>query len=108
MCAVDQKRSFFPRVGPFLELTGDTFNYRKAYGKAGPLREAPYEEGRSLREGPVGLREGRALTGSPLRGGTGLREGRPLREAPHGEERSLREGPGSFTGLGPFTEKNDL
>ena len=71
LCAVDQKRSFFPRVGPFLDLlpckgffpltgaltgrppygkapygeasyrkassgrflTGDTFNYRKAYGK---------------------------------------------------------------------------
>ena len=31
----------------------DTFNYRKAYGKAGPLREAPYKEERSLREGPV-------------------------------------------------------
>ena len=38
------------------------YNYRKTYGKAGPLREAPYEEGRSLREGPVFTG---ALTGRP-------------------------------------------
>ena len=99
LCAVDQKRSFFPKVGPFLDLlpfkgpfpltgalradhgkapygeasyrkapsgrllTGGTCNYRKAYGKAGPLREAPYEEGRSLREGPVPYGKG----GGPLR-----------------------------------------
>ena len=81
LCAVDQKRSFFPRVGPFLDvlpfkgpfpLTGALTGrlpyrkapygeasygkapygeasygrHRKAYGKAGPSREAPYEEGR--------------------------------------------------------------
>ena len=73
MCAVDQKRPFFPRAGPFLDLlpfkgpfslTGATYEegpygdrlmgspYGEAsYGKAGPLQEAPYEEGRSLRAG---------------------------------------------------------
>ena len=92
LCAVDQKRSFFPRVGPFLDLlpfkgpfplTGALTGrppYGKApygeasYGKAGPLQEAPYEEGRSLREGP-GSRTGpsqrrttKRLTGRPLTG----------------------------------------
>ena len=70
MCAVDQKRPFFPRAGPFLDLlpfkgpfslTGALTGrppYGKApygeasYGKVGPLQEAPCEEGRSLREGP--------------------------------------------------------
>ena len=94
MCAVDQKRPFFPRAGPFLDLlpfkgpfslTGAPYeegrslregpgshtgpftekDNEEAYGKAGPLREAPYEEGRSLREGP--LRADR-LTGRPLTG----------------------------------------
>ena len=131
-------------------LTGDTFNYRKAYGKAGPLRETPYEEGRSLREGPViiagsftGLgpftekddEEAYEKAGPLQAGGTVLTGrggslalgpftekddeeaygrlgpyGKPLtgRNGPYGKGRSLREGPGSFTGLGPFTENNDL
>ena len=55
LCAVDQKRPFFPRAGPFLVF----LPFKEAYGKAGPLREAPYGEGRSLREGPV-------LTGESL------------------------------------------
>ena len=91
MCAVDQKRPFFPRAGPFLDLlplkgpfsltgalTGPPYGkapYGEAsYGKAGPLHEAPYEEGRSLREGP-GSRTGpsqrrttKRLTGRPLTG----------------------------------------
>ena len=91
MCAVDQKRSFFLRAGPFLDLlpfkgpfsltgalTGPPYGkapYGEAsYGKAGPLQEAPYEEGRSLREGP-GSRTGpsqrrttKRLTGRPLTG----------------------------------------
>ena len=91
LCAVDQKRPFFPRAGPFLDLlpfkgpfsltgalTGPPYGkapYGEAsYGKAGPLQEAPYEEGRSLREGP-GSRTGpsqrrktKRLTGRPLTG----------------------------------------
>ena len=43
-------------TGPFTEKDDE-----KAYGKAGPLREAPDREGRSLREGPV-------LTGESLTG----------------------------------------
>ena len=70
LCAVDQKRPFFPRAGPFLDLlpfkgpfsltgalTGPPYGkapYGEAsYGKAGPF---PYEEGRSLREGPGPVR----------------------------------------------------
>ena len=84
-------------------LTGDTFNYRKAY-EGWALTGSPLqEEGRSLREGPVPYGKGRV----PLR--VLHREGRRrgLREAPYGEERSLREGP-VLTGLGPFIEKNGL
>ena len=66
MCAVDQKRPFFPRAGPFLAF----LPFKEAYGKAGPLREAPYGEGRSLLPYGEGrsLREGPVLTGSPLQG----------------------------------------
>ena len=74
LCAVNQKRPFFLRAGPFLAF----LPFKEAYGKAGPLREAPYGEGRSLREGP-----------------------------PYGEGRSLREGPPygeSLTGMAPFTK----
>ena len=99
MCAVDQKRPFFPRAGPFLDLlpfkgpfsltgalTGPPYGkapYGEAsYGKAGPLQEAPYEEGRSLREGPRSRtgpsqrRTTKRLTGRPLTGR--LLTGRPL------------------------------
>ena len=87
MCAVDQKRPFFPRAGPLLDLlpfkgpffltgalTGPPYGkapYGEAsYGKAGPLQEAPYEEGRSLREGPgpSQRRKMERLTGRPLTG----------------------------------------
>ena len=84
----------------FRGITGNTFNYRKAYGKAGPLQEAPYQKGRSLREGPVPYGKGRG----PLR--VLHREGQPLQEAPYEEGRSrtrragpLRERPGSLTRL---------
>ena len=56
----------------------------EAYGKAGPLREGPYEEGRSLREGPVPY--GRA--GVPYGSFTekddeeAYGKARPLQEAP--------------------------
>ena len=77
MCAVDQKRPFFPRAGPFLDLLpfkGPFSLYRGPYGKPltsrGPVRVL-HREGRRR-----GLREGRALTGSPLRGGTVLTNGR--------------------------------
>ena len=66
----------------------DTFNYRKAYGKAGPLREAPYKR----RDGPYG--KGRSSREAPYRGPygqTALREG-PLRGG------FLREGPLRITG----------
>ena len=89
MCAVDQKRPFFPRAGPFLDLlpfkgpfsltgalTGPPYGkapYGEAsYGKAGPLQEAPYEEGRSFREGP------RSRTGPSQRRTTKRLTGRPL------------------------------
>ena len=112
LCAVDQKRPFFPRAGPFLDLlpfkgpfsltkalTGPPYGkapYGEAsYGKAGPLQ--PYEEGRSLREGP-GSRTG-ALTGPPYGkapyGEASYRKAGPLQ---YKEGRSLREGPGSRTG----------
>ena len=100
------KAAPYGRNGPYGARTG-RHPYGKApygeasYGKAGPLQEAPYEERRCLREGRRGLWEGRALTGSPLRGGTVLTrragplwKGRgPLRVL-HREERrrGLREG----------------
>ena len=80
LCAVDQKGPFFPRVGPFLALlpfkgpygkplTGEGRSLREgsltgrvapftkkddeeAYGKAGPLWEALYGEGRSFEKEP--------------------------------------------------------
>ena len=108
MCAVDQKRSVFPGAGPFLAL----LPFKEAYGKAGPLQQAPYGEGRSLREGPV-------LTGGSLTGMApfpkkndkeAYRKAEPLREAPYGEGRSLREGTvltgspltGALTGRPPY------
>ena len=68
LCAVDQKRPFFPRAGPFLAF----LPFKEAYGKAGPLREAPYGEGRSLQakddEEAYGPYEGKIPYGEePLR-----------------------------------------
>ena len=124
LCAVDQKRPFFPRAGPFLDL----LPFKGPFSLTGALT------GTALREGPLRkgfLREGWALTGSPLRGGTVL-TGRagvpyrsftekdveeaygkagPLREAPYEEGRSLREGPVPYgragVPYGSFTEKDD-
>ena len=107
LCAVDQKRPFFLRAGPLLAF----LPFKEAYGKAGPLREAPYGEGRSLREGPV-------LTGGSLtrtvpftkkddEQAYGLSPyGKTLtgRDGPYGKGRSLRKGPGCLTG--PFTKKD--
>ena len=113
MCAVDQKRPFFPRAGPFLDLlpfkgpfsltgalTGPPYGkapYGEAsYGKAGPLQEAPYEEGRSLREGP-GSRTGpsqrrktKRLTGRQRPYGS---TGRPTYEKASYGEASYRKAP---------------
>ena len=68
LCAVDQKRPFFLRAGPFLAF----LPFKEAYGKAGPLREVlagrdgPYGKGPlTERDGPYGKGP---LTGSPLRG----------------------------------------
>ena len=111
LCAVDQKKPFFPKVGPFLDL----LPFKGPFSLTGALT------GTALREGPLRggfLREGRALTGSPLRGGTVLTgragvpygsftekddeeaygKAKPLREAPYEKGRSLMEGPGSLTG----------
>ena len=68
-CAVDQKRPFFLRAGPFLaflcpsrRLTGRLGPYGKPLtGRDGPYGQGPLTE----RDGPY--RKG-PLTGSPLRG----------------------------------------
>ena len=80
MCAVDQKRPFFLRAGPFLAFL--------------PFKEA-YEKGQSL-------------TGSPLRGGTVLTRragpyGKPPYRGPYGQT-ALREGSlrGGFLREGPL------
>ena len=106
LCAVDQKRPFFPRAGPFLDLlpfkgpfsltgalTGPPYGkapYGEAsYGKAGPLQEAPYEEGRSLREGP-GSRTGpsQRRTTKRLTGRLGsYRKPLTRRDGPYGKGR---------------------
>ena len=113
LCAVDQKRPFFPRD----RLTGRPLTGR--HRKPLTRRDGPYGKGRGParvlhREGRRrGLREGRALTGSTLRGGTiltrragplwkgrvlhregrrrGLREGRAITEGPYEEGRSLHK-----------------
>ena len=48
-------------------MSGLSLPFEEAYGKAGPLREAPYGEGRSLREGPGPYGKG-PLTGESLTG----------------------------------------
>ena len=65
LCAVDQKRPFFLRVGPFL----DHLPFKGPF----PLTAGPYGQ-TALREGPL---RGGFLREGPLRGGF-LREG-PLR-----------------------------
>ena len=125
MCAVDQKRPFFPRAGPFLDLlpfkgpfplTGALTGrppYGKApygeasYGKAGRLQEAPYRGGTVL-TGRAGVPYG-SFTEKDDEEAYG--KAGPLREAPYEEGRSLREGP-VLTGragvpYGSFTEKDD-
>ena len=129
-----KKGRFFPRAGPFLDLLpfkGTFLPYRgpltgtRPYGKGpltgrlltgrlGPLQEAPYEEGRFLREGP----------GSPYRSFTEkddeegpLREGPPYGEASYWKAAPLTRSPltrrgRSLTGragvpYGSFTEKDD-
>ena len=74
LCAVDQKRSFFPRVGPFLGL----LPFKGPF----PLTGAPQTALRAL------------LRGGFLWGRTSLQEGPLLTK-------------GSFTGMGPFTKKDD-
>ena len=73
------------------------YNYRKTYGKAGPLREAPYEEGQSLREGPVLTG---ALTGRPPYGKAPYGEA-SYEKAPYELQESLQEATGrDFTRIG--------
>ena len=102
LCAVDQKKSFFHRVGPFLgllpfkgpfPLTGALTGrppYGPCYGEASYGEGRPYRKGRSLREGPLRgwvpsqRRTMKRLTGSPLQG----------KDGPYGKGRSL---PGSVS-----------
>ena len=86
--------------------------YGKGHGKAGPLRGGTVLTRRAglLREGPGSLTgPSQIRTTKRLTGRQGS-YGKPLmgRNGPYGKGGSLREGPGSVTGLGPFTEKNDL
>ena len=117
MVPSQRRTPFFPRAGPFLDL----LPFKGPFSLTG----APYEEGRSLREGPGShtgpsqRRTTKRLTGrqgpygKPLTRRDGPYEKSPygqtaLREAPYGEGRSLRkgpQGPGCLTG--PFTEKDD-
>ena len=119
LCAVDQKRSFFPRAVPFLDLlpfqgpfplTG-ALTGRPPYGKA-PYGEASYEKARyELQKGYGKLRGGTLPElGAALREGS-LRAdrltGRPLygeasyEKAPHELQESLREATGrDFTRIG--------
>ena len=122
LCAVDQKRPFFFRVGPFLDVL--PFKGRPPYGKA-PYGEASREATGTLPEvggnfrlcvdqkRPFFLTVGPFLDllpfkGAPYRspyGQTALREG-PLRggflrEAPYELQESLREATGrDFTRIG--------
>ena len=136
VCRRPKKAVFFLGSGrfwpfcPLRALTGSPLRGRDGPYEKGPLRDGPYEKGRSLtgragvpygsfteKDERRGLREGRALMGSPLQEERSLREGPVLtgratgrqgvREAPYKEERSLREGP-VLTRLGPFVDKNDL
>ena len=99
-------------MGPFTEKDDE-----EACGKAGPLREAPYEKGRSLREGPWENPYG----DGPLTGRDGpYGNGRSLRENPYrdgslhreGRRRGLREGwalTRSFYGRdGPYGKEGSL
>ena len=92
LCAVDQKRSFFPRVGPFLGL----LPFKGPFPLTGALTgRPPYGPVRRLLMGRDVL-TGTAPYGRVLYGDGSLRkEGRRrgLREAPYREGRSLREGP---------------
>ena len=100
-------RDLSPLQGPLQDrLTGRPLTGRLLTGRLGPYRkpltrrDGPYGKGRGRvrvlhREGRRrGLREGRALTGSPLRGGTVLtRRAGPLRVLHReGRRRGLREG----------------
>ena len=110
MCAVDQKRPFFPRAGPFLDLLPFKGPFSLTGALTGPpYGKAPYGEASYGKAGP--------FTGSPLRGGTVLtgRAGVPYRsfteknnnkkrkpftrrDGPYEKGRSFMEGPGSLTG----------
>ena len=102
MCAVDQKRPFFPRAGPFLDLlpfTGPPYGkapYGEAsYGKAGPLQEAPYEEGAGVPYGSFTEKEDEEAYGKAPYGEASYEK------APYELQESLRETMGrDFTRIG--------
>ena len=92
LCAVDQKRSFFPRVMPFLDFPPfkGPFPLTGALTGRQPYGQAPYGEA-SYGKAPLGdfLRETPLITGK-LTGRLGP-YGKPLtrRDGPYGKGRSL-------------------
>ena len=92
LCAVDQKRPFFPRAGPFLDLAPfkGPFPLTGALTGRQPYGQAPYGEA-SYGKAPLGdfLRETPLITGK-LTGRLGP-YGKPLtrRDGPFGKGRSL-------------------
>ena len=102
LCAVDQKRAVFSQgcavSGPSLqEGPGASFIEKddETHRFYGAFYGCPYGNDVPTLRGPLRADH---LTGKPYTG----------RNGPYGKGRSFREGPGSFTGLGPSTEKNDL
>ena len=93
MCAVDQKRPFFPRAGPFLDLPPfkGPFPLTGALTGRQPYGQAPYGEA-SYGKAPLGdfLRETPLITGK-LTGRLGP-YGKPLtrRDGPYEKGRSLQ------------------
>ena len=106
-CAVDQKRPFLIRVGPFLDLLPfkGPFPLQDPL-RGGPYGNAPYGEG-FLREGPLRALYGKPLTGNPVLTG---RAG-PYRDPELGgnfrlcavdQKKSFFPRVGPFLGLLPF------
>ena len=116
LCAVDQKRPFFPRVGPFLALLPFKGPYGKPLTGEGtvltrrvPYGTVPYEKGRSL-TGRAGVPYGSFTEkdDEEAYGKAGLLWEAPYRRnGPYGKGRSLREGPREGRAYGkPLTRRN--
>ena len=109
MCAVDQKKPFFPRAGPFLDLlpfkgpfslteafTGPPYG-KAPYGEASYGKGGPYRKPLTRRDGPYG--KGRSPV-QVLHREEQQKKRKPLtrRDGPYEKGRSFMEGPGSLTG----------